>query len=173
MNAPDALYHGSTRSVEGEMTPVLRHGSEDHVHERAAVFATERRDIAALFMVPPDALSSIGFEHDIAYICIWGTPEEFAPRDHGGWVYSLPGASFEKVGKSYEWQSFSPVRPLASERFDSALDGMIACGAQVYFIDEDPVFDRIVADKNDRASVLRDRTSENSRQGRNVRPFPA
>ncbi|HTK04638.1 MAG TPA: hypothetical protein VL500_03575 [Candidatus Eisenbacteria bacterium] len=173
MNAPDALYHGSTRRIEGELTPVLRHGSEDHVHERAAVFATERRDVAALFMMPDDALFSIGFERDVAYVCIWGTPGEFAPRDKGGWLYALPGASFEKVGKSYEWQSFAPVRPLEATRYDSALEGMMDCGAQVYFIDDDPTFDRIVADKNDRASVLRDKVSENARRERNVRPFIA
>ncbi len=66
MNKPRILYHGSAKKIDGPLAPVLRHGSEDHVHSRAAVFATERLDVAALFMIPPDALSSIGFEQGIA-----------------------------------------------------------------------------------------------------------
>ena len=168
---PDVLYHGSAQRIDGPLTPVLRHGSEDHVHTRAAVFATERLDIASRFMIPPDSLSSFGFERDIAYICIWGTPEEFARRDPGGYVYVLPGTAFKKIGKWYEWQSFEPVEPTETKHYPSVIGGMIECGAQVYFIDDDPTFDDIVRDKENRAPILAARISENARQGKNVRPF--
>lgn len=170
---PDALYHGSAARIDGPLEPVLRHGSADHVHERAAVFAAERADLASLFMIPGDALSSIGFEQDVAYICIWGTPEEFVARDRGGWLYVLPGAKFEKIGKWYEWQAFEAVTPTEVRRYPSAVAGMIENGAQVYFVNDDPTFDAIVRDKDNRAPLLSRLTSENKRQGRNVRAFTA
>jgi len=177
MNGPGVLYHGSPERIEGALRPVLRHGSEDHVHHRAAVFATERADVASLFMVPADALSSFGFEQDVAYICIWGTSEEFARRDPGGWLYELPAAAFEKIGKSYEWQCFADVAPVAATHHPSVIDGMLGRGAQVYFVDDDPTFDRIVADKADRSAVLSTLVSENERRGmkahRFVPPGPA
>jgi hypothetical protein len=168
---PDVLYHGSPKKIDGPLAPILRHGSADHVHERAAVFATERLDIAALFMVPEGTLSSIGFEDDVAYICIWGTAEEFAARDPGGYVYVLPADGFERVGKDYERQSFTPVAPIEVRHFPSVVGGMLACGAQIYFVHDDPTMDRIVADKHHRAPILAGLVSENARQGVNVRTF--
>lgn len=168
---PELLYHGSAERIDGPLAPMLRHGSADHVHERAAVFATERADLASLFMIPSDALSSIGFEQDVSYICIWGTPEEFAAHDSGGWLYVLPGEKFEKIGKWYEWQSFESVTPSDIRRHVSVIDGMIENGAQVYFVNDDPTFDAIVRDKDRRAPLLARLTSENQRQGRNVRLF--
>jgi hypothetical protein len=167
----DILYHGSATKITGPLTPILRHGSEDHVHDRAAVFATERADIASLFMIPTDVLSSIGFEHDVAYICIWGAAEEFAARDRGGYLYGMPGTTFEKIGKGYEWQSFAPVTPSEIRAYPSIIDGMIDNGAQVYFVNDDETFDAIVRDKDRRAPILAGRTSENRRQGRNERRF--
>ena len=78
------LYHGSPIRIEGSLKPILRSGAPDYIHTQPAVFATERKDIAAVFMFPTDTLASIGFENDIAYICIWGTSKEFAPNDKGG-----------------------------------------------------------------------------------------
>jgi hypothetical protein len=170
---PAALYHGSAARIDGPLQPMLRHGSADHVHERAAVFAAERADLASLFMIPGDALSSIGFEQDVAYVCIWGAPEEFAARDRGGWLYVLPGEKFEKIGKWYEWQAFEPVTPSETRRYPSAVDGMIENGAQVYFVNDDPTFDVIVRDKDRRAPLLATLTSENQKRGRNVRHFAA
>ncbi len=168
---PTVLYHGSAKRTDGPLLPIFRHGSEDHVHSQPAVFATERIDIASLFMIPPDALSSIGFEQDIAYICIWGTAEEFAERDPGGYVYVLPGAAFEKIGKGYEWQSFEAVTPSAVRHFPSTIGGMIETGAQVYFVNDDPTFDAIVRDKEHRAPILAGLISENKRRGMNERIF--
>jgi len=167
------LYHGSSMKIEGTLKPVLRKATEDHVHEQAAVFATERLDIASLFMIPSWALSSIGVEQDIAYICIWGTREAFAPMDPGGYVHVLSRDGFKKVGKDYEWQSTAHVAPMATKRFASIIDGMMECGAQVYFIDHDPIFDRIVADKHHRTPVLIEETSENMKHNKNVRRFSA
>ncbi len=158
------LYHGSAKKIEGPLVPVLRHGSEDHVHERGAVFATDRRDIASLFMIPSDTLSSIGFENDIAYICIWGTSEDFATRDPGGYVYVLPSEGFEKIGKSYEWQCLTSVLPIEVCQYDSVIDGMIECGGKVYFINDNAVFDNIVANKYHRTPILQNLRSENERR---------
>jgi hypothetical protein len=168
MRNPEKLYHGSGTYIEGPLMPMLEQSTSDHVHVRAAVFATEREDVAALFMSPPGVLLSIGFENDIAYICIWGTREEFAAKDHAVFMYVLPGDSFEKIGKEYEWQSFEPVTPIDVKKFDSALDGMMLCGVEVYFVNDDAVFDRIIAEKGNRAPILRELVSENQHRNINV-----
>ena len=41
----------------GALKPVLRNAAEDAVHDKAAVFGTDRQDIAALFMFPAGVLS--------------------------------------------------------------------------------------------------------------------
>lgn len=170
-NKAEHLYHGSSYRIDGSLKPVLKHGTLDHIHTKPAVFATERIDVAALFMFPMDVLASIGFEEDIAYICIWGTPEESAVKDKGGFIYILPSISFEKIGKNYEWQSFEPVQPIEVKKFKSTIDGMIECGAQVYFINDNEIFNGIVADKNNRAPILRELVSENQKINPNVKTF--
>ncbi|MDP2651038.1 MAG: hypothetical protein Q8O98_00425, partial [bacterium] len=84
---PKELYHGSARRIDGALKPVLEQHTPDHVHAKPAVFATERLDIATLFMFPTDTLHSIGFEQDIAYICVWGTYDEFRGKDKEGFIY--------------------------------------------------------------------------------------
>jgi hypothetical protein len=168
---PEKLYHGSSRRIEGPLEPVLLHGTSDHIHERPAVFATERADVAGLFMFQAETLASVGFEQNIAYICIWGTAEEFAPKDKLGFLYVLPSATFEKIGKEYEWQSFDPVAPLEIKEFHKTIEGMIELEIQVYFINDDAVFDKIVADKDNRAPILKELLSENQKQDLNVKLF--
>lgn len=150
------LYHGSTRKIEGALQPVLVHASEDHVHDRASVFGTEDISTASLFMMPSDTLFSIGKENGISYVCIWGTPEEFAQKDTGGYVYVLPRDTFEKRGKEYEWQSDVAVTPSEVRYYPSVLDGLIENGARVYFINDDKVFDEIQTHKNSRLEILKD-----------------
>ena len=87
---PVVLYRGSRRRREGPVVPILKQTTSEHTHTRPVIFSTERKDLAALFMFPLEALCSVGFEQDIAYICIWGTPEEFKPKDKGGFIYVLP-----------------------------------------------------------------------------------
>jgi hypothetical protein len=171
IDKPAKLYHGSETYLEGPLTPVLLKSSPDHAHDRAAVFATEREDVAALFMFPFEFIASIGFENDTAYIYVWGTPEEFAPKDHGGFIYVLPGGAFQKIGKEYEWQSFEPVAPIEVKQFDSAFSGMMRCGEQVYFVNDDAMFDRVVAEKHNRAPFLKDLISENQKLNLNVQNF--
>jgi hypothetical protein len=167
---PEKLYHGSNHRIEGPLRPILRNDTSDHVHSRAAVFATERIDLAALFMFPFEHIASIGFEEDIAYICIWGLREAF-DKDRGGYVYELPIDSFQKIGKAYEYQSFEPVQPIAVQFFKSVIQGMMACGVQVYFVNDNPAFDSIVADKEHRAPILCNLVSENQRNNLNVKGF--
>lgn len=166
---PGALYHGSERRIEGALQPILQATTADHIHSRATVFATERIDLAALFMSPATHLSSIGFENDIAYICIWGSRKDF--EDRGGYLYELPAESFEKVGKEYEYQSFQSVLPITATFFDSAIDGMMNCGVQVYFINDETIFDKIVINKEHRAPILRGLISENQRNSINIKAF--
>jgi hypothetical protein len=153
----EMLYHGSSIRIDGPLKPT--------------VFGTDRKDIAAVFMFPPDILSSIGFEKDIAYICIWGTAEEFAPKDAGSFLYVLPSESFEKIGKEYEWLSSKEITPADVKAFPSVIDGMIECGAHVYFIDDEKTFDRIVAEKDHRAPILANMASENKKRGGVERGF--
>ena len=171
MSHPHELYHGSSNRIEGALTPILQHTTDDHVHTRSSLFATERKDLATLFMISPKALCSIGFEHDIAYMCLWGTSETSASQDQAGFLYTLPTITFEKIGKGYEWQSFESVVPSHVTEYPSALDGMMACGVQLYFIDDDATFDRTVEEKDNRAPLLRNRLSENQKMGKNVRLF--
>jgi hypothetical protein len=163
------LYHGSERRIKGPLQPILQTTTADHIHSRAAVFATERIDLAAVFMSPAKHLSSIGFEENIAYICIWGPRKDF--EDHGGYLYELPIELFEKVGKGYEYQSFRAVLPTATIFFDSVVDGMIKCDVQVYFIDDESIFDQIVTNKEHRAPILRGLISENQKSGMNIKAF--
>ena len=165
------LYHGSAKIIEGPLRPVLLQDSADRVHVKPVVFGTERIDVASLFMFPMKPVSSIGFENDIAYICIWGTLEEFRAYNEEGYIYVLPKDTFEKIGKEYEWQSFQEVNPVEIKNFTSVVDGAMECGAQVYFVNEEGVFDRIVEDKNNRATILKDLVSENQKRGINVKPF--
>ena len=173
MDKPEKLYHGSKQLIEGPFKPILNQSSVDHIHTKPAVFATDRADVASLFMlgVSQGLIFSIGFEQDIAYMCIWGTREEFVSKDHEGYLYTFSSEKFEKVGKEYEWQSFSEVTPIEIKKFDSVVLGMMHYGAQVYFIHDDPTFDRIVADKNNRASILKNLVSENQKENKNVRLF--
>ena len=171
MEKPKKLYHGSSNKIEGALKPILQHGTLEHVHTNPAVFATARIDVASLFMFPIDILASIGFEKDIAYICIWGTAEEFSSKDRSGFMYVLPSDSFEKVGKEYEWQSFEEVLPEEVKEYPSVITGMIENRVQVYFITDDQVFDRIVQEKDNRAPILQQIVSENQKRNINARDF--
>ncbi|MEX1064020.1 MAG: hypothetical protein WD898_00515 [Candidatus Paceibacterota bacterium] len=160
---PTYLYHGSGQKIVENLQPTMEKSTLDHTHTRPAVFATERKDVASLFMFPLDTLASIGFENGLAYICIWGTREEFKPHDKGGYLYTLLMDSFEKVGKEYEWQSFEKVKPKKVEYFKSVIDGMIECGACVYFINDEEVFDQIRDNKENRIPILRQLIPENQK----------
>ncbi len=167
----EKLYHGSSQRITGTLKPVLEHSTLDHEYTKPAIFATARLDVAALFMFPLGVLHSIGFEHDVSYICIWGTVEDLKPKDMGGFVYVFSPESFEKIGKDYEWQSFEEVMPIEVKEFSSVIDGMMECGVQVYFINDNVIFDRIVAQKDNRFPILKELVSENTKQGKNIRIF--
>ncbi len=171
MEKPNKLYHGSSLKIEGPLKPILQHTTLDHVHAKPAVFGTERADIATLFMFSASTLSSIGYEQNIAYICIWGTPDEFKAKDKGGFLYTLPSKTFEKVGKEYEWQSFTEVAPEKAEEFHFVIDGMMEKDVQVYFINDESIFDKIVEDKNNRAPILKNLISENQKYNKNIKVF--
>ena len=170
-NKPEKLYHGSPHRIDRPLKPALIQNSPEHVHDRPAVFGTERAAVAALFMFPSDTLASIGFEQDISYICIWGTAEEFAIKDKGGYLYTLPTETFEKVGKEYEWQSFTAVEPIEIKSYDSVIDGMMQNGVQVYFVNNNAIFDQIVNNKSHRSPILKTLTSENQKHNLKTKDF--
>ncbi len=165
------LYHGSSHKITGPLQPILVQDTPDHIHTKPSVFATERKDLAALFMFPEKLISSIGFEQDIPFICIWGTNEEFNGKKLTGYLYIFNSQDFEKVGKEYEWQSFKPVSPVEVKEFPSVIDALIDNGVQVYFINDDPTFDKIVEHKFNRAPILKDLTSENQKRQKNIKIF--
>lgn len=150
------VYHGSTRKITGPLLPVFVQSSEDHIHQIPVVFATDNEAIASLFMMPSDALCSIGYEQNAAYVCIWGTPEEFSVKDRGGYIYVLPGDTFEKRGKFYEWQSVTSVLPIETKYFTSVLEGLVKNNVRIYFIQDDHLFDLIRIHKNSRLELLKD-----------------
>ena len=82
-----------------------------------------------------------------------------------GFLYILPGENFQKIGKEYEWLSLEAVSPMDTMKFPSVIDGMIECGAHVYFIDDEKLFDRIVAEKDNRTPILATLISENKKRG--------
>lgn len=159
------LYHGSSSIINGLLEPVFRQDSPNHVHTRASVFATDRPDVASLFMFPfKEHIASIGFEESVAFICIWGTPEEFVAKDKGGFLYTILSDNFEKVGKKYEWQSFVPVHPIEMKHFDSVIDGMISCGAKIYFVNDDKIMDQIRDSVGNRMPILEKLKPENKKR---------
>jgi len=152
---PQVLYHGSFCRIDGSLEPILKQDSSDHIHTRASVFATDRKDVASLFMFPfKEHIASIGFEDGTAFICVWGTSEGFSPKDKGGYLYTLPSNTFEKVGKEYEWQSFESVKPLEVKKYDSVIDGMFSCGAKIYFIDNEETMNKIRNNVGNRIPIL-------------------
>lgn len=165
------LYHGGSQKINGPLQPILVKDRPGYEHTLATVFATERADIAALFMLPYEVLSSISFEQDIAFICIWGTSKQLKGKDIQGYLYILPSDSFEKIGKEYEWQSLKEVLPLEVKEYPDLIIGMMECGVQVYFINDDPTFDRIVESKYDRAPIVKELVSENQKLGINIKNF--
>lgn len=154
---PQELYHGSSRRISGALKPI--------------VIATDRLDLAALLMFPTEHQACSGFEEDIAYICIFGTAEDFEEKDFGGFIYVLPGETFEKTDKEYEYESKEAVEPETVKVFESVIVGMMSWGVQVYFIDDEDLFAEIVSEKTKRAPLLRELVSENQEQDMNSVEF--
>lgn len=162
------LYHGSSKQINGLLKPILISSKSDYIHKKAAVFGTERQDIAALFMFPEEFLASIGFEGDVAFICIWGL-QDFKGKDLKGYLYVLPGESFEKIGKDYEWQSYKEVEPIEVKEYQDSILGMMELGVQVYFIQDEKIMDKIVENVGNRSNILKGLVSENQKQGKNIK----
>ncbi len=93
---PKLLYHGSSTKINDSLKPILlKDKGSDYIHTKPSVFATERLDLAALFMLSPSVLSSIGFEKNITYVCIWGKSDNPSLKK-SGFIYVLPGKTFQK-----------------------------------------------------------------------------
>lgn len=140
---PQKLYYGTNKRISGSL--------------KAPPVCTERIDLAALSMFPVEHRACSGFYNDIATICIWGTPEAFDEKDLGGFIYEYP--------------SLEAVEPDTVKVFESVIDGMMTCGVQVYFIDDEDIFSEIVANEADRAALLKNLVSENQDEDMNVREF--
>ncbi len=158
METPATLYHGSPSKIDGALQPVHLPPDEDRIHPGPAVFATAHKGLASQFMLSPDILSSFGYEQDIPFVCVWGTPEEALAKDTGGYLYELPSETFAKIGKEYEWISDVAVTPTHITHYPSALRGMHENGVRIYFITDDGLFDRIQRDKMHRLETLNEIT---------------
>jgi hypothetical protein len=107
------------------------------------------------------------------YVVLPCTKEEFAQKDKGGVMYTLPSDTFEEAqtsGRDIEWASKEKVVPKSVEEIHSTLETMIEYGVQVYFMSEE-TFRQIEASKDNSLSILRNLKSENQERGINIKTF--
>ncbi len=154
---------------------IPRHGAKRHKDEPAQVFAALDKAFAAIFLHPfDDRKMASGFMNDIPYVLV-GDTAGFRAADEGGAIYELPSESFNfdpDLGVGYkEWTSTVPVKPVAKEEYDSALDAMMELGVQVYFADMDTLQRFREAHGEEKFKIVENLESENQKLGRNYRPF--
>ncbi|MDP3954567.1 MAG: hypothetical protein Q8Q06_04085 [bacterium] len=161
---PEFLYHGSPHRGIEELEP--RAKSHRDPAEGAQVFATQEMGLAAIFMT--EKVAESGLHDRIPYAIIAEPREDFIKNDKGGHIYVLPSDGFvcdpEKGLREYEWTSKSPVRPVKTMEYNSALDAMIENGVQVYFI-EPKTLQEIRQAKDMGLSILQRLESENQKRG--------
>lgn len=170
---PAVLYHATQGVDIAEFEP--RRESTRDPNEGPVVFATPDKAYATQFLVPGDDRNSIrGYYNDIPTIVIRSSREDFEKEDSGGIVYELPSDSFDfdpkqRMGER-EWTSRVPVKPTGKTSYASTIDALIENGTQVYFVDQ-VTFEKMRSQKNAGFETLLTLTSENEKQGRNVRRY--
>lgn len=170
---PAFVYHASEQQGVEEFEP--RSESVRDPNEGPVVFATPDRAYALQFLVPGDNRDSKrGYYNGIPTIVIRGSLDDFVQRDKGGYLYQLPSETFDfdptKPMGNREWTSRASVKPIQSEHCPSTIDALIEAGVQVYFVN-DAMFAKIRSEKNAGFETLLTLTSENMRQGKNVRKY--
>ena len=134
-------------------------------------YATQDLATASIFLLS-GVYYGCGRFGETQYTWIISDRDEFIRNDKGGHIYVLPSDSFEiSQGRglgNYEWASKTPVKPVRTIEYPSALDAMIENGVQVYFIDKE-MHRRIEASDDHGRSIYNSMESENKRRGVNAR----
>ena len=136
---PEFLYHGTQAEDLEILSPDDKRTRG--FQEGKLLFATPDKGFAATFLGPrPDDSWSIRGRVGGRYYILISDEKRFRDSDKGGIIYTLPGDKFEcdesKGIRRSEWHAKSDVRPIETERFDSALDAMAENGVLVYFVDK-------------------------------------
>lgn len=134
---PKVLYHGSPNIDIDVLEP--REESPGHAVPGKYVFASQHKELAAMFLAPkvaPMQISQFGEEYILIANC---TEQAYKNADKGGTIYALPAATFQKGATDMpdvEWFSSKPVRSSNKETYTSSLDAMHKCNVRVYFVDD-------------------------------------
>jgi len=169
---PETLYIGTQAKGIKEFTP--RRGNYRDKDEGPVIFSTPDKALASIFMVQDhnDSWTKIGYYRDVLVIVICMNRDEYIKKDKGGVIYEVPSDSFDynpNLGMGdKEWTSREPVKPINETVCPSSLDTMIDNGVQVYFVDK-KTFKKIWSAEDYGKEIVFNLTSENRRQGRNVK----
>jgi hypothetical protein len=147
MKKPEKLYHASHDTNIVEFEP--RNESPRYIGEVDLVFATPHPGIAAMFLAPKDIPIEISVYGDKYVAFINSNEQEYALKDKGGAIYTLPVDTFETDQKNgmgeAEWVSKVPVKPITTIIFKSSLEAMHSYGVEKHFV-SDAVFEEIRKD---------------------------
>lgn len=171
---PAVLYHATNKEEEiTEFEP--RRESVRDPKEGPVIFATQDKAYALQFLVEGDNKTSIrGYYNNIPTVVICARREDFEKQDRGGSVYVLPSDAFDfdpsQSMKEREWTSRKPVKPISREQYSSTIGALIEHGVQVYFVDQE-TFAAMRSQKTVGFETLLTLTSENEKQGKNVRKY--
>jgi len=132
-----ALYHGSPNTAIEVLEP--REENPGHRLRGKYVFATQHKELAAMFLAPkvaPMQMSKFGEQYVLIAQC---TEQDYRKADTGGAVYELPSDTFQQGSTDMpeiEWFSSEPIRPKHREVYASSLSAMEQCGVKIYFVDD-------------------------------------
>lgn len=173
MDKPGFLYHGSSSRNITLFEP--RAESVRDPHEGPVIFATPDKTIATMFIISSNnSWTQSGLFREIHYF-VCSNEKMFRKLDKGGAIYTFDSGQFEndpnKGLRTKEWTSKIPVKPIAKEEFDSALDEMINAGVQVYFVNEE-AFQKIEKSSDHGNEILRNTVSENMKRNQNIKILP-
>jgi hypothetical protein len=135
---PNVLYHGSPNTAIEILEP--REESPGHKLPGKYVFATQHKELAAMFLAPkvaPMQMSQFGSQYILIAQC---TDQTYKSADQGGAIYELPPITFQQGPTDMpdiEWFSNTSVKPSNKEAFITSLDAMQKCDVKVYFVDAD------------------------------------
>lgn len=137
---PPFLYHGTTEEEINEFEP---RSAIERPDEEPAVYASPDMDIAIQSMANK-YVSNGGIVNGRKFVCIPMTKEDFLKVDHGGYIYKLPGESFQPNGQNgfggdLEWVSSTAVKPIEKIKIPSLIDSLNEKNIEVYFINKEMI----------------------------------
>lgn len=155
MNRPSKLFHASPLVDIEEFEP--RNEYPRYTGETKLVFATPRRELAAMFLVPRDIETEISIYDDRYVVFINSDKESFLKYDKGGAIYTLLVDSFETdsvhgMGE-IEWYSKTPVKPIDKVIYKTSIEAMNKFNVDRFFVDSD-TFEKIRANPGDALKLV-------------------